>query len=100
MKRTKKEKMITRTFKITLASVMRVNTITAEVETVDVNLVGSFKGNELLEAIKKENESDTLKYVAVMSSYVTEKLMGIPENDFYRMATELPPRANTPDEIE
>lgn len=101
MKRTKKEKMITRTFKITHVSVMRLCTITAQAETVDVSMVGSFSNkDELLNAIKKEYETETMLYVMVMSSFETEKLMGISENDFYSMAVELPPRTTVPDEIE
>lgn len=101
MSRTKKEKMITRTFKITHVSVMRLSTITAQAETVDVTMVGSFSNNdELLNAIKKEYETNTMLYVMIMSSFETEKLMGVTESDFYNMAVELPPRTNTPDEIE
>lgn len=100
MRRTKKEKMITRTFKVTLASVMTVNILASEVETIDVSIVGSFSDDDLINEIKKEYETDIIKCVSVMSSYEKDKLMGIPEKDFYRMASELPPRTNEPNEIE
>lgn len=88
-----KEKMITRSFNVTMATVMTVDTVSCEVETKVVLLSGKFDNSEkLLSACKKHLETEHLKVVSVTSTEEFKKLYAMSENEFINHATELEPR--------
>lgn len=91
--------MVTRTIKTTNATLMCVDTETAEVSNIDVVLPRTFEDdNAILKAAKKHHETDTNKVVAVVASSVAETLYGMSESDFIAHAKPLPPRTVTADE--
>ena len=88
-----KQKMITRSFNVTKATVMTVDTVTCEVGTGVVLLSGKFADyNTLLDVCKKQLETEQLKVVSVTYKEEFEKLYGMPENEFIAHAVELAPR--------
>lgn len=91
-----KEKMITRSFKVTKATVMVVDIASCEVETRVALLSGWFTDyDKLLNECKKQLESQQLKVVSVTYKEEFEKLYGMPENEFIAHAVELAPRNKT-----
>lgn len=91
----KKEKMVTRSFKVTKATVMVVDIASCEVETRVTLLSGWFTDyDNLLDKCKNKLETPQLKVVSVTYKEEFEKLYGIPENEFIDHATELKPRIN------
>lgn len=89
----KKEKMVTRSFKVTKATVMAVDIASCEVETRVTLLSGWFTDyDNLLDECKNQLETQQLKVVSVTYKEEFEKLYGIPENEFIAHATELEPR--------
>lgn len=89
----KKEKMVTRSFKVTKATVMVVDIASCEVETRVALLSGWFTDDdELLNECKNQLETQLLKVVSVTYKEEFEKLYGMPENEFITHATELEPR--------
>lgn len=89
-----KEKMITRSFNVTKATVMTVDMVLCELETKVVLLSGRFTDSDkLLVECKKQLETEQLKVVSVTSTEEFEKLYGMPENEFIANANELVPRA-------
>lgn len=93
--------MVTRTIKTTHATLMCVDTETAEVFNKDVILPRTFEDeNAILKAAKKVHETGTCKVVAVVATEVNETLYGMSEADFIANAKPLPPRTTgTADEI-
>lgn len=90
---------VTRTIKTTHATLMCVDTETAEVFNRDVVLPRTFDDeNAILKAAKKYHETGTHKVVAVVASSVTETLYGMSEADFIAHAKPLPPRTGTTEE--
>ena len=89
----KKEKMVTRSFKVTKATVMVVDTASCEVETRVALLSGWFTDDDkLLNECKNQLETQLLKAVSVTYKEEFEKLYGMSENEFITHATELEPR--------
>lgn len=78
--------LITRTMKTTQATVMAVNTESAEVFNITFNLSGTFKDeNATLKEIYKTAELDpAVKIVALVDSTVTNELYAISETDFLK----------------
>lgn len=88
-----RERMVTRTVELTIAEVMTLDTITAEVRVIAYEIGGGLTDNAaILKAIKKIHETDTFKCVAVQSVSVKEILYGMTETDFIKHAKVLPPR--------
>lgn len=88
-----RERMITRTIKETNVSVMCVDVTIGEVFTYDYVLTGEFQKNEdIMKALKKEHETADFKLVNIQSVETVEKLYGMAEADFIKLAKELPPR--------
>lgn len=84
---------VTRTIKATHATVMCVDTDTAEVCNKDIILPRTYEGEkDMLKAAKKVAETDTVKVVSVVHSTVTETLYGMTEADFIKYAKPMPPR--------
>ena len=79
---------ITRTMKTTHATVMVVDTETAEVSNLTFDLPGTFKDDAAtFKAIAKiANVPETTKIVAVVDREVTERLYTISEEDFLKYA--------------
>lgn len=88
-----RERMVTRTVEVTVAEVMCLDVTTAEVTIQSFELSGKFASNdEILKAVKKVNETETFKPVAVQKTDVNEILYGMPEIEFIKLAKVLPPR--------
>lgn len=86
-----RERMITRTIKSTEAECMMVDVTNASVFNAKYELVGEFTKEEFLEAMRKA-DSEELKIVSVISTATKETLYGMPEEEFMKAATILPPR--------
>ena len=85
---------VTRTIKATHATLMCVDTETAEVCNKEVILPRTYEGEkDMLKAAKKVAETDTTKVVAVVAHTVTETLYGMTESDFIKYAKPMPPRS-------
>lgn len=88
-----RERMITRTIKETNVKVMCVDVITADVTVMEYTLVGEFhKKEDIMKTLKKEKETDEFKLVNIQTVETVEKLYGMAEADFIKLAKELPPR--------
>lgn len=89
----KKEKLITRTFVITQATVMSLNIETAEPSTETYEMPGIYKTDEeLLKAVKELYDTDTEKVVTITSKTEIEELRGISESLFLQHSSVLPAR--------
>lgn len=85
--------MVTRTVQTTLATVLCLNTETAEPFNQTVTLSGTFKDNKaVMKAVKALIENDTVSVAKVVDVEIEEKLYGMPEQDFINAAKILPPR--------
>ena len=93
-----RERMVTRTVELSIATVMCLNTTTAQVETVAYEIGGGLTDEKaILKAVKKLHETDTHKCVAIQSVEQKEILYGMPESEFIAHATILPPRGSKAD---
>ena len=89
----KKEKLITRTFVITQATVMALNIETAEPSTETYEMLGIYKTDEeLLKAVKELYDTDKDKAVAVTAKTEIEELRGITESAFLANSLVMPAR--------
>lgn len=94
-----RERMITRTVFVNVVEVMTVNTTTAEVRNITAEIGGNLTNDkDIMKAVKKAHETDTVKCVAIVSTSVQEVLYGMPESDFIRLAKVLPPRSKSAEE--
>lgn len=84
--------MVTRTIKEVTASIMYVNVNAGEVGYTDIILSGDLTTDEVLKLAKKQLEDETIKVVSVVSVHTEEKLYGMTEVDFIKLASVLPPR--------
>ena len=90
--KTMREKMVTRSMKVTNAQVLMVNLETQATETQTVAMPNVYKDDvQLMKALTKTFEGSTLKPVHVLSSEVIEKLYGMSEKTFLDNAHELDP---------
>lgn len=87
-----RERMVTRTVSQTTYTVMCLDTTTAEVSKRDFALGGNLDNNAALKLLRKREETDNLKLVAIVATRNDEILYGMPEADFIRYAKVLPPR--------
>lgn len=88
-----KQRMVTRTALTTNATVLCLNTETAEPFNQTVVLSGTYKDTKvLLKDAKKLLDSDTVTVCKVVDVSVEEKLYGMPENEFLSAAKVLPHR--------
>ena len=94
-----RERMVTRTVNVSEVDVMTVNTVTAEVRTITVEIGGGLTlEKDIMKAVKKTHETSTVKCVAITSVKQKEILYGMPESDFIKLAKILPPRSKNTDE--
>ena len=89
-----RKRMITRTIEQTTAEVMTLNVNTAEVVTTEYTIGGCYSDEELLKKLQEIFQTNELKLVHIERQECTEVLLGMPEEDFIRYATVLPPRVN------
>lgn len=90
-------KMITRTFKLTEAEVLTINTVTEQTEVIKLEFPNVFKNEkQILKASQKLVPGD-LKVVSVKAFDIKEKRLGMPEEQFVELAVELPALAKNED---
>lgn len=82
-------RMVTRTVVGTRASVMCVNTSSAQVEYHDFEVGGKYDNNELLKVLKKSFETDELKLIQIDAIDYTDEMYGMLETDFIKLAKKL-----------
>lgn len=84
---------VTRTIQTTHCTVLCMDIENREPCNRDVVLPRTYKDDsDMLKAVKKAIETDTLKPVQIVSSMVQETLYGMSEQDFIAHASILPPR--------
>ena len=89
----RKDKMITRTIKAITADVMCLDTETADVKTVSVNIPSNYTDEKTaMKFLHNYIDTDTFKAVKIIATTETEILYGMPETEFIKHATILPPR--------
>lgn len=88
-------RMVTRTVEVNTYTVMTCNTETAEVLNVDYAIGAIGDKDEAIKFLKKQYETDTLKLVAIVSQKTETILYGMPEEQFIKLATVLPPRSQS-----
>ena len=90
-----RERMITRTVKVTTALVIGVNLETESVVREPVDIFGEFTNEaELVKAVKKAYDNEKFKFVSILKTAVAEALYGMSEQKFIENAEILPPRKN------
>ena len=85
-------RMVTRTVEVNTYSVMTCNTETAEVRTIDFKVGVIPQSIDPIKYLKKQYETETLKLCAITSHTVETILYGMPEDEFIKNASVLPPR--------
>jgi hypothetical protein len=85
-------RMVTRTVEVNTYSVMTCNTETAEVRTIDFKVGVIPQSIDPMKYLKKQYETETLKLCAITSHTVETILYGMPEDEFIKNATVIPPR--------
>lgn len=92
-----REKMVTRSMKVTKAQALMVNLETQETTTQIISMPNVYKDDKaLMKALTKSYEGSTLKPVHVLSSSIEEKLYGMSEKSFLENAVELDPETRKP----
>lgn len=93
--------MVTRTLTSTVATVMCVDTVNAEIFNEDVIVARTYSDEKkLLKAVKDVAETEEKKVVQVVKSEVIEELYGMTETEFMQYAKKLPPRKAELEEAE
>lgn len=88
----RKEKMVTRTMDITNVKAMIVEVDTAQVSVQSYVLVGEYNMDTALKKLKEDEETDSVKIVAINELDHFTQLMGMTEREFYLNAEILPDR--------
>lgn len=83
----RKQKMITRTIKVTKCEVTYFDLEINEVRGDEIEIVGTPTDNEIEKQFNNENPD--CKFIKLANIEVTEKLYGIPEDKFLEYAIEL-----------
>lgn len=83
----RKQKMVTRTIKVTRYEVTYFDLEINEVRTDELEIVGTPTDKEIEKSFNEENP--TCKFIKLDNVEVTEKLYGLPENIFLQYAVEL-----------
>lgn len=87
-----RKRMVTRTVEQTTAQVMTLDVTTAEVQVCTYNIGGKYSDEDLLKNLQKLFQTDTFKLVHIETQRTEEMLLGIPEDEFIRLAQVLPAR--------
>ena len=92
-----REKMVTRSMKVTNAQALLVNLETQETVTQTIAMPNVYKDDKaLMKALANSFEGSTLKPVHVLSTSIEEKLYGMTEKSFLENAQELDPETRKP----
>ena len=84
--------MVTRSFEVTRVNVMCVNTVTAEVHNIDLEVPRKYDNEDkLMKVVKSMIETDEEKAVQIVDKSVYSKLYGMSEADFLKNSIELDP---------
>lgn len=86
------EKMVTRTIEKSVVTFMLVNVETAAVSNQELVLPGKMDAETAMKYAKKYFETDTIKFVSVVTIKTEETLYGMTEREFMEHAKVLPPR--------
>ena len=89
-----RQRMVTRTVTGTKAEVQIVSIKASEITTISVTVSGEYDEtttDKLLKAIKKQEETDDIKVLQVISFEKFDKCYGMLESDFLKLAKELDP---------
>ena len=86
-----RERMVTRTLIISEVSALVVDITTAQTATKVYTITGEIDAANALKQLKKLYETETEKIVATTDIQTTEKLFGLPEVEFFKVAVELDP---------
>ena len=90
-----RKRVVSRTILGTKAEVMTVNTVSQKIENVSYLISGTFEDDEkLLKALKKGNETDTIKLVQVVTKEPHNELLAMLEEDFIKMAKPMNPETH------
>lgn len=93
--------MVTRTKVVTVATVLALNTETAEPFNYTQEVAGTFKADDkLLKVVKSMNDTDEIVSVKIVSKEEKEVLYGMEEDVFIKHATILPPRKKYNQEVD
>ncbi len=85
--------MVTRTIVTTKCVALCIDIETAEPFNKDYVLPGTYSDEKkLLKAVQKMEETENVKVVHIVDTEEVETLYGMPESDFIKYATVLPPR--------
>lgn len=88
-----RQRMVTRTVNVTTCEVMGLTISQAAVSTIKVQLNGTYADKDsALKAVKKTHETEDYKPTAIISMTTDEILYGMPEEDFIKLASVMPPR--------
>jgi hypothetical protein len=89
-----RERMVTRTVETAKLTVMVCDTETATVSTEEYSISASIPEEKRISVLRKLYETDTIKIVSIVKTDIIETLYGMPEAEFIRLASVLPPRKN------
>lgn len=96
-----KKRMITRTIKVTHATVMALDIETAEPFNMVIDIIGTCNNEaDMLNKCKVIADTERVKVVTVVGSEVEELLYGMSDQEFIKHAEILPPRKKSEDENE
>ena len=83
-------RMVTRTITATKCEVQIVTISASEITTINQTVSGEYEdADKLLKAVKKSVETEDIKVLKVLTSEKEEKLYGMKEEDFLKVAKEL-----------
>lgn len=98
-----RKRMITRTIKVTVVTVLGLSSESESVRSVHYTIPGvftkvsdgkvDFDYDKLLKVVKKRYDCEYFTHVKVISAKQSAKLYGIPEEEFIKVATELYPKS-------
>lgn len=89
-----RQRMVTRTVTGTKAEVQIVSIKASEITTISVTVGGEYDEtatDKLLKAIKKQEETDDIKVLQILSFEKFDKCYGMLESEFLKLAKELDP---------
>ena len=97
----RKERLVTRTFTTTTATVMCANVTTAGIEMKTVTLSRKYDDEkDEMKAVNALLKTATIIPVKVVSREIVEELYGMTEQEFLSIARKLPPRSSQNDSEE
>lgn len=91
-----RERMVTRTIECTLVEFLAVDIVTTNTRKDYTYVTGNVAPEKMLEAVKRLEETDTCKVVAILSQERHDRLYGMKEQDFFSLAIELDPETRKP----